>query len=102
PAHRSTTLGGHMPRLSHIFDITLVDREVVFETVDAAYEVARSCRFDGRWRLLLPEDETWEFVYSRAEDLGIGVWETAEPRQRERHEAVERLQECAHSPERAE
>src|SRR5699024_5358877 len=77
PAHRSTTLGEHMPRLSHIFDITPVEREVVFETVDAAYAVARSCRFDGRGWLLLPDEGTRELLYSRAEELGIIDPETA-------------------------
>ncbi|HIY40425.1 MAG TPA: hypothetical protein H9836_04745 [Candidatus Nocardiopsis merdipullorum] len=91
-----------MPRLSHIFDITPVEREVVLETVDAAYEVARSCRFDGRGWLLLPEEGTRELLYSRAEELGIIDPETAERGRRERHEAVERLQEGTLSPERAE
>src|SRR5699024_4571365 len=102
PAHRSTTLGEHVPRLSHIFDITPVEREVVFETVDAAYAVARRCRFDGRAGLVLPGGGTRELLYSRAEELGIIDPETAGRVRRERHEAVERLQEGTLPPERAE
>lgn len=91
-----------MPRLSHTFDITPVEREVVTETVDAAYEVARSCRFDGRGWLLLPDEETQKVLRSRAGHLGIIDPEVAERLHEERREAAERLRQGVPSPERAE
>ena len=91
-----------MPRLSHTFDITPVEREVVTETVGAAHEVARSCRFDGRGWLLLPDEQTRKVLHARAADLGLVDREAAERLHRERREAVEQLRAGVSSPERAE
>lgn len=91
-----------MPRLSHTFDITPVEREVVTETIDAAHEVARSCRFDGRGWLLLPDEETRKRLRVRAGELGIIDPEAAEQLRRQRLEAAKQLREGTPSPERAE
>ncbi|WP_150243491.1 hypothetical protein [Nocardiopsis quinghaiensis] len=71
-----------MPRLSHTFDITAVDEEVLARIVDALHEVVRSCRFDGRGWLLTPDDETWARLEQRAQELGLGdrEKESGEPR----------------------
>ncbi|OOC54594.1 MULTISPECIES: hypothetical protein [Nocardiopsis] len=72
-----------MPRLSHTFDITAVDEEVLARITAALYEVVRSCRFDGRGWLLTPDDETWARLEQRAEELGLGGRgeEAEEPRE---------------------
>ncbi|MFD6951631.1 hypothetical protein A6A08_24230 [Nocardiopsis sp. TSRI0078] len=70
-----------MPRLSHTFEITAVDEEVVARIVAALHEVARSCRFDGRGWLLTPDEEAWARLEQRADELGlVGREEAGEPR----------------------
>lgn len=92
-----------MPRLSHTFDITPVDREVVAETVAAAYEVARSCRFDGRGWLLTPDETTRDRLDEHAESIGLVDREAVRQARRERREAAERLRDdTGLSPEEAE
>ncbi|NYJ37367.1 hypothetical protein [Nocardiopsis aegyptia] len=83
--------GDTVPRLSHTFDITPVAREVVGETVAAAYEVARSCRFDGRGWLLTPDEATRDRLDEHAESLGLVDREALREARRERREAAERL-----------
>jgi hypothetical protein len=84
-----------VPRLSHTFDLTPVDREVVEETVAAAYEVARSCRFDGRGWLLTPDRATQDRLDEYAESLGLLDREAVARARREREEAARRLREGA-------
>ncbi|KOX19101.1 hypothetical protein [Nocardiopsis sp. NRRL B-16309] len=95
--------GDTVPRLSHTFDLTPVAREVVGETVAAAYEVARSCRFDGRGWLLTPDEETLDRLEEHAASLGLSDREAAREARRERREAAERLRTATDlSPEEAE
>ncbi|MES0836157.1 MULTISPECIES: hypothetical protein [Nocardiopsidaceae] len=82
-----------MPRLSHTFDITAVDREVVGRIVSALHEVARGCRFDGRGWLLPPDPESWERLVARADELGLVDRESAEELREERRDAAARLRE---------
>ncbi|RKS07740.1 hypothetical protein DFP74_3424 [Nocardiopsis sp. Huas11] len=86
--------GDAVPRLSHTFDITPVTREVVEETVAAAYEVARSCRFDGRGWLLTPDEATRDRLDEHAERLGLVDREALRKARRERRAAAERLREA--------
>lgn len=60
-----------MPRLSHTFDITPVDRAVLAETVAALHGIARACRFDGRGWLALPDEHIRSGLRAEAEDLGL-------------------------------
>lgn len=80
-----------MPRLSHTFDITAVDEKVVERIVAALYEVARSCRFDGRGWLLLPDEETLERLERRADELGLVDRAEAERLRGDRRRAAEEL-----------
>ncbi|WP_285734185.1 hypothetical protein [Nocardiopsis sp. ATB16-24] len=82
-----------MPRLSHTFDVTAVDREVVERIVAALHEVARSCRFDGRGWLLLPDEETLERLERRADELGLVDRSEAERLRGDRRRAVEELRD---------
>ncbi|MBB6119766.1 hypothetical protein [Nocardiopsis algeriensis] len=82
-----------MPRLSHTFDLTPVDREVVDRTVAALHEVARNCRFDGRGWLLTPDEESVERLLRRADELGLVDGEEAEQLRQDRKRAAERLRE---------
>ncbi|WP_304450958.1 hypothetical protein [Nocardiopsis sp. YSL2] len=83
--------GDTVPRLSHTFEITPVAREVVGETVAAAYEVARSCRFDGRGWLLTPDEATRDRLDEHAESLGLVDRAAVRKARRDRREAAERL-----------
>ncbi|MFD3687916.1 hypothetical protein ACFWTE_24230 [Nocardiopsis sp. NPDC058631] len=80
-----------MPRLSHTFDITAVDREVVERIVSALHEVARSCRFDGRGWLLTPDEETLTRLEKRADELGLVDQGAAERLRGERRDAAAEL-----------
>lgn len=92
-----------MPRLSHTFDITHVERDVVDRTVASAYEVARSCRFDDHGWLLTPDEATRARLTERAEELGLVDRERSEQLRREQHEAAEELRyNPPQDPERAE
>lgn len=83
--------GDSVPRLNHTFDIAAVEREVVSEAVAALHEVARSCRFDGRGWLLTPDQETWQRLEQRADELGLIDREEAEQLRKERRRAAEEL-----------
>ncbi|PDP87735.1 hypothetical protein CQJ94_10240 [Glycomyces fuscus] len=80
-----------MPRLSHTFDITAVDREVVERIVAALHEVARSCRFDGRGWLLTPDAPTLARLDRRADELGLLDSEEALRLREDRRRAAEEL-----------
>lgn len=82
-----------MPRLSHTFDITAVDREVVERIVAALHEVARSCRFDGRGWLLTPDAPTRARLEQRADELGLVDSGEARRLREERRRAAEELRE---------
>jgi len=82
-----------VPRLSHTFDITAVDREVVERIVAALHEVARSCRFDDRGWLLTPDEETLVRLEKRADELGLVDHEAAEELRGERLDAAAGLRE---------
>ncbi|MEV6821356.1 hypothetical protein AB0M72_21645 [Nocardiopsis dassonvillei] len=80
-----------MPRLSHTFDITAVDREVVERIVAALHEVARGCRFDGRGWLLTPDAPTRARLDRRADELGLLDGGEAERLREEQRRAAEEL-----------
>ncbi|WP_159943710.1 MULTISPECIES: hypothetical protein [unclassified Nocardiopsis] len=84
-----------MPRLSHTFDITAVDSEVVTRIVAALHEVARACRFDGRGWLLTPDEETRARLEQRADALGLVDRAEKEGLRRDRRRAAEKLREGA-------
>lgn len=85
--------GDAVPRLSHTFDITAVDRDVVERIVAALHEVARSCRFDGRGWLLTPDEATFERLERRADALGLVDHEEARRLREDQREAAEDLRE---------
>ncbi|MBE2999717.1 hypothetical protein IDM40_13500 [Nocardiopsis sp. HNM0947] len=79
-----------MPRLSHTFDITPVDRAVLGETVAALHGVARACRFDGRGWLALPDEHTRSGLRAEAEELGLLDGDQTRRLHEEQDEAAER------------
>lgn len=60
-----------MPRLSHTLDLDALDREDLLRSIDGAYRILRSARFDEQGYLLVPDEEELERLERRAQEAGL-------------------------------